>query len=305
MLYTPLLKLPNWESRKMTKIKSVKFIIPFLFIALNIFAQSPSQYLSTDNRLKFGDYLFCDGDYLRAIDEYSFVLKEENNDSIKIKIGLAYEKLNRFEEAQKYFTMLNKNSPLINEANFEYYKSIYLSGFYTRLKGEYYLSSYFNSDYDSDINKLINLSKLYSRYETTDSISFFKPFNKKERLDILKLYLRKKNLETKIPVVAAFLSTVVPGLGKIYTKNYGDGITALLLTGVLTYLSVDNFNANHDFRGWLFGGLAAYFYAGNIYGSAASAQLYNANVRISFDSDLKLFLNRNHNFVPKSNWFCE
>lgn len=288
----------------MIKFNSTKILSLFL-IVISISAQSPREFLTVNNRVKFGNFLFCDGDFLRAIDEYNFVLKETSNDSLKFKIGLAYQRLNRFTDAEKYFTRYSRNSRLTNEVNFEYYRTIYLSDFFTRLKGEYYLSSFYNSDYDNDIKKLINLTKLYSNSEIDDSLSFFKPFAQNESIELLKFYMRKKNLESKSPVLAAILSGVVPGLGKIYTENYGDGITALLLTGVLTFLSVDNFNAKHDFRGWLFAGLAAYFYAGNIYGSATSAQLYNANLRITFDSDLKVFLNENHHFVPKSNWFCE
>lgn len=279
-----------------------------LLLSLNLipaFAQNKTSFYSVENRLQFGDYLFCSGDYIRAIDEYKSVLNEKENDSLKFKIALAYQKINRFNDSEKYFGMLSKNSSLINEANFEYYRSIYLSGFFTRLRGEYYLSSFNNSDYDNDIQKLVNLSKLYSSSEIDDSVSFFKPFNNNESIKLLKFYLRKKNLESKSPALAAIMSAVVPGLGKVYTENYGDGITAFLMIGVLTFLSIDNFQANHDFRGWLFAGIAAYFYAGNVYGSAASAQIYNANIRIAFDSDLKFFLNINNHFVPKSNWLCE
>ncbi len=279
-----------------------------LLLSLNLipaFAQNKTSFYSVENRLQFGDYLFCSGDYIRAIDEYKSVLNEKENDSLKFKIALAYQKINRFNDSEKYFGMLSKNSSLINEANFEYYRSIYLSGFFTRLRGEYYLSSFNNSDYDNDIQKLVNLSKLYSSSEIDDSVSFFKPFNNNESIELLKFYLRKKNLESKSPALAAIMSAVVPGLGKVYTENYGDGITAFLMIGVLTFLSIDNFQANHDFRGWLFAGIAAYFYVGNVYGSAASAQIYNANIRIAFDSDLKFFLNINNHFVPKSNWLCE
>lgn len=304
MLFTPLKNLLNWKCQMMNKA----IVNLLLFLSLNLipaFAQNKTGFFSVENRLHFGDYLFCSGDYIRAIDEYNFVLNERDDDSLKFKIALAYQKLDRFNDAEKYFGMFRKNSPLLNEANFEYYRSIYLSGFFTRLRGEFYLSSFKNSDYDNDIQKLANLTKLYSNSEIDDSVSFFEPFNDNESVQLLKFYLRKKNLESKSPTLAAVMSAIIPGLGKIYTENYGDGITAFLITGVLTFLSIDNFNADHDFRGWLFAGLAAYFYAGNIYGSAASAQIYNANVRITFDSDLKFFLNKNNHFVPKSNWFCE
>ena len=102
----------------------------------------------------------------------------------------------------------------------------------------------------------------------------------------------------KNPVKAAWLSTIIPGAGKIYTEDYGDGITAFLFVGVLTYLAVDNFNADHDFRGYLFSALSAYFYAGNIYGSYSSAQIFNVKYRTSIDNDIKKFLESVNYFQP-------
>jgi TM2 domain-containing membrane protein YozV len=99
------------------------------------------------------------------------------------------------------------------------------------------------------------------------------------------------------------MSAIIPGSGKIYTGQYGDGITAFLVTGALVYLSWANFDAHHQFRGWLFSGLAAMFYGGNIYGSAASAQLFNAGVKISLDNELKAYLDDHNYFMPEYN-FC-
>jgi tetratricopeptide (TPR) repeat protein len=87
-----------------------------LLLSLNLipaFAQNKTSFYSVENRLQFGDYLFCSGDYIRAIDEYKSVLNEKENDSLKFKIALAYQKINRFNDSEKYFGMLSKNSSLI------------------------------------------------------------------------------------------------------------------------------------------------------------------------------------------------
>ena len=72
----------------------------------------------------------------------------------------------------------------------------------------------------------------------------------------------------------------MPGLGKVYTENYIDGFFAAFLTGVFGYMAYTDFNAEHDARGWIFTGVSAFFYTGSIYGSAASAQIYNAKIKI-------------------------
>lgn len=285
------------------------FFIRLIFLVLILtsinFAQDEINYFSNENRLRFGDYLFCEIDYLRAIDEYKLVLKEKNSDSLKFKIALAYQKLGKYYESENSLKELFNSQQLHNDAKFEYAKTLYLSKRFSLLNEIVSDNSFIETSKRNEIQKLHHLTQLYSLQAIEDSSKFFQPFNQNESVELLKFYIRRQNLGNKSPALAAILSAVVPGLGKIYTGNYGDGVTAFLLTGVLTFLSIDNFNAQHDFRGWLFAGLAAYFYAGNIYGSAASAQLFNANLRITFDNELQLFLNKNNHFITKNNLFCK
>ena len=100
------------------------------------------------------------------------------------------------------------------------------------------------------------------------------------------------------------MSALIPGSGKIYAGEIGDGIIAAIATGLCGYLAYDNFKAKHNFRGWLFGGLSAFFYAGNIYGSAASAQIYNAGIQFDFVNDVKIYLNKKNYFTPEYE-FCK
>jgi hypothetical protein len=81
--------------------------------------------------------------------------------------------------------------------------------------------------------------------------------------------------------------------------NITDGLTSFLVTGALTFLAVDNFKHKHNFRGWLFTGLGAFFYAGNIYGSAAAAQIFNAGIQLNFDRDVKLYFEKRNYFLPE------
>ena len=67
---------------------------------------------------------------------------------------------------------------------------------------------------------------------------------------------------------------------------------------------MSDFKADHKFRDWLFAGLTAFFYGGNIYGSATSAQIYNAHVNFQLNSDMKLFLEDKDYFVPDYE-FCK
>ncbi|MFK7924055.1 MAG: hypothetical protein AB8H47_19010 [Bacteroidia bacterium] len=88
---------------------------------------------------------------------------------------------------------------------------------------------------------------------------------------------RSQNLPRKSPFVAMSLSLVVPGLGKVYTNQWKDGIIALLSVGSFAFTAWRSYNRN-GFESpffWLYGGIALGFYGGNLYGSWQSAQRYN------------------------------
>jgi TM2 domain-containing membrane protein YozV len=81
----------------------------------------------------------------------------------------------------------------------------------------------------------------------------------------------------KSPAFAAALSAVVPGTGKMYAGEAGDGLQSLILVGALAALSAVSFHADgvDSWRGWLYVSFGGLMHAGNIYGSAVSARRYN------------------------------
>jgi hypothetical protein len=81
----------------------------------------------------------------------------------------------------------------------------------------------------------------------------------------------------KSPLLASSLSTLIPGLGKVYTKNYTDGIMSLLFVAGTAWQSYRGFkkNGTSSISGWVFGTLSLGFYIGNIYGSSKAAKRYN------------------------------
>jgi TM2 domain-containing membrane protein YozV len=80
-------------------------------------------------------------------------------------------------------------------------------------------------------------------------------------------------LPRKSPVLAAALSMVVPGLGRVYIGRWPDGLMSFILIGATAALAAQGFYADGDrsVRGWILGGVAGLLYAGNVYGSAVGA----------------------------------
>ncbi len=290
------------------KTKSNYFsVVLFLFLSLP-FVLSKGQSKNTSplftpvNIKKFADYLFAEKDYLRAFDEYKKYLKTENNDTVRFKIALGFQQMGRYPEALTHFKGLFFNSDFTNQSRNEFFKTLFLADSLS------YLINISNNEFFKTHDslhvplKLSFTAMMLQKMPLPDSVSFVNIFNKKEKAGMSELYSKQRRLPYKDPTTAALLSTVVPGLGKIYTGNYGDGITAFLFTGVLGYIAYDNFRANHSFRAWLFSGLTVLFYGGNIYGSYAAAQIFNAKVNFDFVSEVKKFLEKENYFIPRYNF---
>jgi hypothetical protein len=88
------------------------------------------------------------------------------------------------------------------------------------------------------------------------------------------------NRQHRSVVLAVGLSAVVPGLGKIYTGRWKDGLLSFLLVGFNAWQAYRGFRLKgfDNAYGWIFSGIGLTFYAGNLYGSAKAAKQFNHQV---------------------------
>jgi hypothetical protein len=275
-----------------------KIYLPFLFIIFlqNLLFPQDANIYSAGNRRLFADYLYCQKDYLRAVNEYQDITGLSSNDTIRFKTGLAYLKMGKYDSASVHFSQVGNNSYFIDEAKREFFKSQFLLDNYNTL--------YRSTDNYLPVKQLNTFAYLFDRKDLPSKNILLSPFEGNNKSIVSDFYERKLNPPYKSELTAVILSTLIPGAGKIYTKEYSDGIFAFIVTGLMGYIAYTDFKADHKFRGWLFSGLTAFFYGGNIYGSAASAQIYNAEVNFRLNSDMKLFLEDKDYFVPDYE-FCK
>jgi len=279
-------------------------LLSFLsFRALNAQSDKLSPFHKLDNIRKFGDFLFCQGDYLRSFYEYGNYLKKENNDTLRFKIALAFQRMKRFDEASVYFADMFFNSDFENESRNEYFKTLFLAERFSEIE-KYSKDNFYLPTDTLNVPKKLAVTAFLFGDLLPDSSEFVRLFPSRRYAKMLDFYKRRKNLTVKNPYIAAGLSAFVPGLGKIYTENYGDGVTAFIFTSLLGYITYDNFRAGHSFRGWVFAGLTAWIYAGNVYGSFASAQIFNAKLRFDFKEEVKRFLEKVNYFLPSYKFLC-
>lgn len=279
------------------------FLFIYYFASIITFGQTRSaeiNFFSTGNRLSFGSYLYYEKDYLRALNEFREFLKYENRDTIRFKFAQCFLKIGRFREAADNFKSLFFNSSLKDESRLAFLEAQFRTGDLKNFRTIAKQDNYTTGKYLLEIDRLYYITNLMDNSILPDTNIFLSAFPDSIKSDIRKFYLRKKYPDYKNPVTAALLSSIIPGLGKIYVGEVSDGLTSLIATGVLTFLAVNNFKQNHDFRGWLFTGLAAFSYAGNIYGSAAAAQIFNAGIKFNFDNDVKIYFEKRNYFLPEN-----
>jgi len=277
----------------------------YLIILLSsIMFSQQIDFQSPENIKLFADFLFCDNDYLRAIDEYEKYLVAVDDDSVQFKVAIAYSSMNDCGNAINKLSLIKITSPFYEQSKIELLKSLYLLNIDSVFYGvaETLINS--KSLYSNNAYRLKNTALLLSKTELPEKGNFLIPFEDEEKKTLSDFYNLKKNPPYKSEVLAGVLSAIVPGTGKIYTKDYGDGITAFLLTGLFAYLAYTNFEHDHPTRAWIFTALGAGFYAGNIYGSVASAQIFNAKVNFEFDEGVKLYLEEKTYYTPVND-FCK
>lgn len=82
------------------------------------------------------------------------------------------------------------------------------------------------------------------------------------------------------PWVAGVASAVVPGLGKIYAGNLGEGVASFLLVGAFAALTADSWAKAGSPANWrtiTYGTIGSLLYISNIFGSVASVKVYYKN----------------------------
>ena len=267
-------------------------------------SSSEVDYYTPQNILKFADYLYRQGDYLRAAGEYQRYLfvSATSQDTTLYKIGLCYRRRRELQRAIGFFQRIGKEYPenrLLTQAHYQIGCCYFLMGQYNRCDS--YLGQVLNKLKEENsrcnIQRLLGFSYLKQR-RWTDAASLFDSMvstapeqGPRDSSLKLKRYAEQgKSLPHKSPVLAGLLATVLPGAGKIYCNRYGDGFYSFLLVGGTAWRAHEGFHKDglKSTGGWIFGTLSGIFYLGNIYGSVVAAQIYNRLAEDEFQAKIQM-----------------
>ena len=89
----------------------------FILTPLLVYPQSSSfNFRSSENIKKFADHLFCEGDYLRANEQYELIKNQLASDTTEFKVMLGYSTLGLYQESNEIFERFNDKSYLYPDA---------------------------------------------------------------------------------------------------------------------------------------------------------------------------------------------
>ncbi len=275
----------------MAKIRSCSIII-FLILLV-------SHTLFSAGKFGFADYLFSKQQYYRAITEYERYLynnpDSKYKDEAAYKIGLCYLYGEQYNDAINYFYNYLEdfsNSKYSRDAFLKIVDAYYIIGNYDDAIFELEDFSRSTTDKDMKIYSKFYLGKLYFyKYEWDKAYNKWKEVKTKYNLMVDKymaMCQEGKKLPHKSPVVAGGLSMILPGLGQIYTGDYGDALAVFLVNGIFGYLIYDAVVEKNYVRLGIWSFLEFGWYSGTVYGAIRGAERYNLRQKEQFVKSIEI-----------------
>jgi hypothetical protein len=267
-------------------------LIPLLFL-LFISSAFTQDLFNKENSYLFARHLYNSRQYDIATREFERVLfMDPANDEAKLLLLQSVIASENYEKALVKGTLLYPEISEIPQAfALEYSRLLLLSdsvsGLPDLINNSLHLSQ-------SDKNKLLFFHHLHQK-KWDSANSQFESMTEAEKAKLLsfKIYSESyKQQKYKSAAVATALSIVMPGLGKVYTRDWKDAAFSFIAIGTSAFQSYRGFSlyGMESKSGWIFGGISTVFYAGNIYGSNKAAKKYNNRLNSNAKKHFKSLL---------------
>ena len=286
-------------------MKSVYIAFFFLLITFSVFAQ-PETDSAFYRELAFMQHLVRLNKSGEAIQYGKQLLNnpdisQSDRDTLYYSIGWLYYTQKELENSSAYLLQVSRNSTA-------YIKSVFFSAYNNIYLGRYHVAdSLLDLIYSDDA--LLNSLKSFERSGSSLLQRDFDNFRSKSLLYNRQYFALEKqadqldhyyqgliNYKPKSPGLAALMSGIIPGSGKIYAGKTGEGIAAFLVVTALSLITYENYRKDGltNYKTMFFGGITGIYYIGNILGSAATARVknkefnYEMDQRILFDIHIPL-----------------
>src|SRR3989338_8326165 len=264
------------------------FFMFFSFLPLSLFSKdSPEQIL------QFGNHLYQDEYYYRAITEYKrflyFYPKHPQNSHTEFQIGYSYLKGEKWEAALPYFQKLSTYFPHTRLGENSFFSIAHTHFLSKKYKAAQETWNEFQERYPkSSLNDIAWYQKGWAYFfqektkEATQELSLIKNPSLKNKAMLLSTEIEKwHTLPYRSPFLAGMFSAMLPGLGQWYDGRFWDGMSALVVNSMFAYGIYATWRDEHYVAFGIVTFLASGFYGGNIFSAVSSAHKFNRNVKES------------------------
>ena len=253
-------------------------IIILLFSLFKNISVSAQDIFDAAHSVAYAEYLYKTGQFTESAAEYErVVFFRPDSFSYKVKLISAYRKSRQSEKAfNRIENIFGTNKKLYPCPISQNYISILFEKEDTSRISNCF-SEKLNLEPNRETEFRFGLSMLENHWQKAENEIKKLPQDNVKTSEMKSILLSAQNTKLKNKTLAVGLSAIIPGMGKVYSKNYTDGLI------VFTIVSVNAWQAYRGFRkegktsvyGWIFGSVSAGFYLGNLYGAAKSVKKYN------------------------------
>lgn len=247
-----------------------------------------------DHSGAFAEFLLKSGQYnLAAIELERLHFNEPENDSLKIALARAYTLNQSYASAlQTLERMFPAKTSMPNP-----FSALYAHNLIAADRFPEAIQWTQHADSLSENQRIWYAGFAYLRQNEFQQAQLLLDQHQSAQLSLfpLKELVREgATMRMKKPWLAASLSVLIPGGGKLYTGDWKDALISLVTVGMTGYQAYRGFERGglHSTYGWIYTTMGTGFYLGNIYGALSSAKRYNqrkkARIQAKIDDAFKI-----------------
>lgn len=256
----------------------MKKILLLLLIVAPFLNSSAQDLYNYDNSKKFAEYLSKSGQYELATREYErLIFMLPQNDSLKTSLLMMYRRSGKLEDALVRGKQLYPDISLMSSSSaIEYSRSLLLKTDYKTAKEFWSINTQLSQPDKVILSATSEILQDHYK-QASEILAILKDEDHTLAADYKALASQAVKIKKKSPALAGIMSTIVPGTGRFYTKDWKDGLVSMVFVGTMAFQSIRGFSKSgvNSTRGWIFGAVGLGFHLGNIHGSVVSAKAYN------------------------------
>ncbi len=259
-------------------IRTFKLLIIFIFSSQILLSQN---IYDARHSLRYAEYLYESENFAQATEEYERALFSFP-DSIKIRnafLKSCFKSKNYRKGANAIKLYAGGNiTDLPNDITLEYIQFLLAAEQFKTI--EDLLNKKINLNTQEVCHTQLSILMLKKEWKAAGEFSLKHCSNSKNEQykTLSELSVAAAEFKFKKPLLAAGLSAIIPGTGKLYSGYNKDAFIAFSMVAVNAWQAYRGFRKEgaKSTYGWIFASLSAGFYIGNIYGGYTAAKRRNA-----------------------------